>query len=102
MNYVQGLEAVLGTAARYPASNLEAISQISWDKEELETIQETISNLRGIPQVPGGYITGRYVENAFLKVVNGNFNPVDTLYPLIEYIDQELSNKRTEFGMTTK
>lgn len=102
VNYAQELEAILGTAARYPVANLEAVSQIPWDKKELDTIQYTIANLKGIPQVPGGYITGRYVENAFLKVVNDNFNPVDTLYPLVELIDQELENKRIEFNVMTK
>jgi ABC-type glycerol-3-phosphate transport system substrate-binding protein len=101
VTYAKELEAILGAAARYPVANLEAMTRLSWSEEELAVLKETVSWLRGIPQVPGGYITGRYIENAFLRVIDENLNPVDTLYSMNEYINQELKNKREEFGLTS-
>lgn len=99
LQYAQGLKAVLGDAANYPASNVNAAMAIAEELGYEDAINETLSGLRGIPQVPGGYITGRNIENAFLSVVNDKLNPVDTLYSKIRYINTEMKNKRKEFGL---
>lgn len=100
VKYAKELEAVLGPAARYPVANIDAVSKLAWSAEDLAVLKETIASLRGIPQVPGGYITGRYIENAFLNVINNYLNPVDTLYSMVEYVNQELYYKHKEFGIT--
>ncbi|HWT73330.1 MAG TPA: extracellular solute-binding protein [Mobilitalea sp.] len=102
VTYSNELEAVLGAAARYPVANLDALEALPWTKEDLTVLEESISNLRGIPQVPGGYITGRYIENAFLRVVDENIDPVDTLYSMVEYINQELKYKQEEFKVLNR
>jgi len=99
VEYAKGQEAILGAAARYPVANIDAVDRLTWETEALNAIQETIKNMRGTPQVPGGYITGRNVESAFLSVVNKNLNPIDTLYSKIRFINEELKSKRIEFGL---
>lgn len=99
VEYAKSLEAILGSAARYPVANIYALDDIIVEDEMYETMMTSMENLRGTPQVPGGYLTGRSVEAAFLSVYNNNSNPYDTLYDKIDDINAELTKKRIEFGI---
>lgn len=99
VEYAQSLEAILGAAARYPVANVHAVDDIITDEDMYNTMMISIENLRGTPQVPGGYITGRNVESAFLSVYNDNTNAYDALYDRVEIINAELTKKRIEFGI---
>lgn len=98
--YSKELRSVLGDAGTVPVANTEAALETADNLGLKAEVETAMQNLRGVPQVPGGYISGRYVENSFLEVYNDNTDPVDTLYKNIHYIDQEISNKRKEFGLT--
>lgn len=98
--YAEEQKSILGAAADFPLANTAAVIDRAYDNGFGETIEETVKWLRGVPQVPGGYITGREVENAFLETVNSNLDPVDTLYGKLRYINNELDSKREEFGLT--
>lgn len=93
------MESVLGLAGRYPVANLEAFERIAWGKNNLKVLKESLNWIRTVPQVPGSYITGRVIENAFLSVVTetSNLNPVDAIYKAVDQINTELKNKRKEF-----
>ena len=67
--YAREMEAVLGQAGRYLVANLEAFDRVEWRLDVRKVLHEALPTLRGIPQVPGGYITGRYLNNAFLSVI---------------------------------
>lgn len=97
--YAQEMEAVLGQAGRYQVANLEAFDRIHWDLDVQRALQEMLPTLRGIPQVPGGYITGRYLNNAFVTVITNYENPSDTLFEYTQLIDEEIAAKRQEFGL---
>ncbi len=99
LQYANEQKTILGDAATYPVSNVEAAKTLADSAGFLDAIETTLEWSRGIPQVPGGYISGRYVENAFLTVVDDNTDPVDTMYNLVRYINQEIANKREEFGL---
>ncbi|MBQ6949289.1 MAG: hypothetical protein IJN41_06340, partial [Firmicutes bacterium] len=64
-------------------------------------LNDTFSTLHGIPQIPGGYITGRYLNNAFVTVITNYENAADTLYENVELIQEEIDAKRREFGLDT-
>lgn len=49
--------------------------------------------------MPGGYFTGRHLDNAFRKVVNANENPREALSDYVLYIDDEIELKRKEFNL---
>ena len=99
LQYASEQKTILGDAATYPVANVEAAKILADNAGFLDAIETTLEWSRGIPQVPGGYISGRYVENAFLTVVDDNSDPVDTMYNLVRYINQEIANKREEFGL---
>jgi len=53
----------------------------------------------GIPEIAGGYYTGRNLENAFREVVNKNLNPREVLTEYVIKINKEITKKRQEFGL---
>lgn len=93
------MESILGSAARYTTANIEALQQLPWTIKELDKLIEQWDWVRGIPEVPGGYMTGRYLDNAFRSVINNSADPKDALYDYVQMINDELSKKRREFGL---
>ena len=101
VNYSTELKAENGEAAEFPVANVNAIANGGLKEEFKQVVLSLLEDLRAEPQIPGGYITGRVLRNAFTAVVTGNTDPVDTLYILLDDINSEITNKRTEFGLNT-
>lgn len=99
--YATQYEALIGMAAKYNTANTEALQNMPWTTSEKAALQEQFQNLKGTPEFPGGYIITRYVDFAFLNCYNNNADPVDSLLDQIQYINNELSRKRKEFGLIT-
>ncbi|MFC5989196.1 extracellular solute-binding protein [Marinicrinis lubricantis] len=97
--YGREMEGLMGAAARYPTANIEALEQLPWPAKDYRNLESQWQWVRGIPQVPGGYFTGRHLDNAFRKVVNGNENPREALSDYILYINDEIEIKRKEFNL---
>lgn len=93
------MEGILGAAARYPTANVEAMEQLPWTIDELSKLKEQWEWVRGIPEVPGGYMTGRHLDNAFRLVLNEAANPRETIYDYVQMINEEIAKKRREFGL---
>jgi hypothetical protein len=49
--------------------------------------------------VPGDYIVGRHIDNAFRSVLNSSIIPEDALYHYHLKINEELKRKRKELGL---
>ncbi|BCN29628.1 extracellular solute-binding protein [Anaeromicropila herbilytica] len=98
--YGRELEGLMGAAARYPTANIEAFSELPWPTDDFEALKEQFKTVKGIPQVPGGYYSWRNVNNAFYKVVVENsMAPREALMEYVRYINDEINNKRDEFGL---
>jgi len=93
------MEGILGAAARYPTANVEAMSRLPWTVEEYSKLEEQWNWVKGIPEVPGGYMTGRHLDNAFRLVINEYANPRETIYDYVQVINEEIDKKRREFGL---
>ncbi|MCK5762154.1 MAG: hypothetical protein KAH16_04580, partial [Candidatus Izimaplasma sp.] len=93
------MEGILGAAARYPTANVEALSQLPWTVVEYQKLEEQWDWVKGIPEVPGGYMTGRHLDNAFRLVYNDSSNPKETIYDYVQVINDEIEKKRREFGL---
>ncbi len=100
-DYGNQMVALVGPAAKYATANTQALRNLSWTSSELESIQEQFDNLAAIPNFPGSYIIGRYVQFAFLAAVNEKADPVDEMYNYVITINKELTRKREEFDMVT-
>lgn len=93
------LESVIGTAARYPAANLETLNQIPWSKEQIKQLSEQRKQVKGIAEYPGGYYMSRYVDFAFRDVINKSADAGKTIMNSAKMINQEITAKRREFNL---
>lgn len=93
------MEGIMGAAARYPTANVAALQKLPWPARDIQTLMLQWESVQGIPEVPGSYITGRYLDNALRRVINTGANPRETLYEYAELINDEIRNKRREFGL---
>lgn len=101
--YAREMEAVLGSSGRYMVSNLESFHQTSWPVEVQAVLEESLGWLREIRQIPGSYLCGRNLDNAFYAVVNDiSLDPLDTLAGYVESLDIEITRKREEYGLETE
>ncbi|HQC75016.1 MAG TPA: extracellular solute-binding protein, partial [Bacilli bacterium] len=98
-SYARELESILGAAARHNTANVLAFKNLPWSREEQNVLLAQWKNSVGVPEIPGGYYTGRNLENAFRKVVNTQANPRETLNEYIALINAEITKKRKEFGL---
>lgn len=99
IQYGREMEGLMGEAARYPTANIEALEELPWPVKDYKNLETQWQWVEGIPQVPGGYFTGRHLDNAFRKVVNGNENSREALSDYILYINEEIAIKRKEFRL---
>ncbi len=95
------MEGLMGAAARWPTANKAAFEQLPWPVADLNQLKEQFQYVRGIPEVPGGYFTGRHLTNAFYKTVVGQVEPKESLMDYVQYIHEEITFKRNEFGLPT-
>ena len=98
-DYARGMEAIIGSAARYPTANLEAFEQLPWPVKDYLMLKDQRALAVGIPTVPGDYIVGRHIDNAFRAVLNSNVSPQDSLYHYHLKINEEIYRKRKELGL---
>lgn len=99
VQYGREMEGILGAAARYPSANIEAMSQLPWKVAEYQKLYEQWQWVKGIPEVPGGYMTGRHLDNAFRLVYEEKANARETIYDYVQTINAEILKKRREFGL---
>lgn len=97
--YGREMEGLMGEAARYPTANVEALAELPWPVKDYNHLSSQWDWVKGIPQVPGGYFTGRHLDNAFRRVVNANENSREALNDYVLYINDEIDIKRKEFNL---
>ncbi|AZN42179.1 extracellular solute-binding protein [Paenibacillus albus] len=99
LSFGREMEVRLGTSARYPTANIEALQQLAWPVHDLKVLMEQMKWTKGIPEVPGGYLTGRNIDNAFRKVVVQGADPRETMDDYVRVMNEEISARRQEFNL---
>lgn len=94
------IEALLGSSARYATANFDAFSRLAWSAKDIDVLSEQWMWTKGIREVPGGYYTGRHITNAIRKVINEQTDPRETVLDYRIKIDDEITKKRKEFGLS--
>ena len=94
------VEDKLGASARYAPANIEALSEIPWSTSFYKELSSQLENVVGIPEVPGGYFTPRNFNNAFRATVYEAQDARETLLQYVEVINDEITRKRKEFGLS--
>jgi hypothetical protein len=82
---------------------------LPWPAADLRLLEYQLEYVRGIPQVPGGYFTYRQVNNAFYIVTTPltdrpagrrqTVMPREAMMDRVILINDEIRNKRIEFGL---
>ena len=99
--YGNKMVALIGPSAKYATANINAIKNLSWTADEREAIVDQIDHMSSIVNYPGSYYIARYVQFAFLDVVNDGVDASDALMSYIGAINTEITRKRQEFGLNT-
>ena len=97
--YGTEVENILGVAGRVATANLKALENLPWSSRDLKQLEAQLSEVRVVPEIPGGYFTERHVKNAFYAVYNSKEDPRETLDDYVKTINNEITNKRIEFGL---
>lgn len=100
-SYGNEMIALLGPSAKQNTANLEALANMSWTKDEYDNLRAQFNAVKCTPEYPGSYIIGRYTNFAFLDVYNNAAEPTEELLSYIVDINNELTRKRSEFGLPT-
>ncbi|MDI3509215.1 MAG: hypothetical protein PWP55_1407 [Clostridiales bacterium] len=95
------MESLLGAAGRYPTANIEALEKLPWPVKDYKNLMAQWQWVKGNPEVPGGYFTPRHLDNAFREVIYSGEDPRETILDYVRVINDEITNKRIEFGLPT-
>ena len=93
------VESTIGPEARWNTANIEAFQKLPWNKTDLQVIMESWKWYKEMPVVPGGYMTGRHIGNAWTRVVLMDENPRDSLEKAVKDINKELYKKFNQYGL---
>ncbi len=102
VRYGREIEALLGSSARYATANKDAFVQLSWSADDIKVLSEQWEWTKGIEEIPGGYYTGRHISNALRKVIIDDEDPRETIIDYVIKINEEITKKRREFGLSVE
>lgn len=101
VQYGTQIEGLLGTMGRFDTANLEALGQLSWSNDQIARLRDQQEELVEIPVIPSSYAVTRNIMNAFRETVNELQNPRDTLIWYNRDINDEITRKRENLGLST-
>ena len=87
---------------RFDTANTEALKQLSWSHSEYDRLAAQQAELVEIPIIPSSYAVTRNIMNAFRETINEGENPRDTLIWYNRDINDEITRKRKNLGLSTK
>ena len=97
VSYANDIKAIIGPEAIWASANVEAFDVLPWDAELEDVIKVYQSWYKDAPNVIGGYIVGRYLENARVAVIVDNEPYRPSLEKAVKEINNELKKKHAEF-----
>ena len=102
VRYTNDLYATVGAQARWCPANLEAFDSLSWETNLKNAVDTQREWYRDMPNVIGGYITVRNIENARVAVIVQGKHYRDSLEKAVKDINLELDKKNQEFARRDK
>ncbi len=99
--YGNEILALLGASGRHATANLEALKSQPWPAKDRKALEECFEWVMTTYNMPGGYISSRYVGFAYNNAYNEGVAPIPALLQYIDQINAELTRKRREFDLPT-
>ena len=90
------LENILGPSGRYSTAHIEAFASLNWSNAQHRKIAAQRMHVREIPEVPGGYIIARNINNMFIDTIANRNNIRESLLRYSRIMDEELMRKQAE------
>ena len=100
--FAKEVEAMIGAEARWNTANKEAFLSLSWNSDDIKTLEEEWRWAREIPTVLGGYMTTRHLTNAWTSVVISGMDIREAMERAVKDINRELVMKQEEYGVISK
>ena len=97
--FTNEIENQMGITARWFSANKQALSTLSFSKEEMNVIDCFFENDVESKAVLGGYYTGRHINNAWTRCVESGEDIRDSWEEAVEDINIELRRKQEEYGV---
>lgn len=98
VEYSRRVESIQGLVGRLQTSNVEALSKMDWNNDQIAIINEQWKLAEEIPEVPGSYYLLRAVDQAYWSVINGKQNSKDAVAYWSASADAEIDRKYLEFA----
>lgn len=98
-SYSTEVESILGVTGRHATANVEALSRMTWQSNDLETLLQQWEQVEELPEIAGGYYVPRILDQAFWNTINNNEVPRDMLVKWSKYADEEITRKRQQYGV---
>lgn len=102
VSYANDIKSIIGPEAIWASANVEAFNDLPWDAELKDVIEEYQKWYQDAPNVVGGYIVARYLENARVAVVVNSEPYRPSLEKAVKEINRELELKNAEFERREK
>ena len=99
LEYSNNCESILGVSGRVATANVEALSNMGWDKESVKNLLAQWKMLQEVPEIPGSYYTSRCIDQAYWNVVENSKNAKDMLIKWAEIADNEIQRKREQYNV---
>lgn len=97
VRFSNNIESILGTIGRVDTANVEAFSNLDWDSNDLEVLQEQWNNVVEIPEIPGSYYVMRAIDQAYWEVMNGISHDGDAVEKWSIVANNEIKRKIAEY-----
>ena len=97
--YDRQLEIIQGPSARVAIACTDALDMLPWSVEDIKKLKNEMQYAQGVPEVPGGYMTQRYINTALLLTVNNSVAPRTAITNYNKLINNEIQDKMAEFGL---
>ncbi len=97
--FAKEVEALMGAEARWNTANKEAFMSLSWNDEDIETLNTMWQWARETPTVLGSYMTTRHMTNAWTTVVISGGDVREALEQAVKDINREMRSKQEEYGV---
>ena len=93
------IESVLGPSGRYATANKKVIGELPWNELQVKNLNLQSESSFGIPEIPGGYYTWRYLDNTFREIIDDNADVREVMYSCNKAINEEMEYQRQALGL---
>ncbi len=98
VEFGRSIENLLGKAGRYNTANIGAMERLPWPGRLYKNLKGQMEQTIAVPEIPGGYYTNRYLNNAFWELYSdnekGGFEVRKVMYQYDLIVDNEIAYQR--------